>query len=267
MFDIDAFTSGLIINSCTKVYCSKDWDWDTSKQGNFTDFDLWTVLNGKGVLTSNGNSYPVCTGNCFFLYPQKHYTAKHDPKNPLTVIYIHFNSLFTANVEQGFTLCRHILHLDRFKYLLEKVILNYTKKNETEALCWLRVALYEVYEHDKIFEQTGLFLAHYQCVNQICMKIQKNPHGTHRLCQYAREYNYSCDYLGRIFKAYLGVPFSTFLVRTRINYANFLLRTTGKSISQIADFLGYSDSSFFTKQYQKYEGVTPSRYRIICRDS
>ena len=43
--------------------------------------------------------------------------------------------------------------------------------------------------------------------------------------------------------------------------AELLLVTTDKPIKQIAIELGFDDSSYFTKTFKRYAGITPLEYR------
>ena len=43
--------------------------------------------------------------------------------------------------------------------------------------------------------------------------------------------------------------------------AKVLLRQTSLSISAVALEIGFTDQSYFTRLFRKYEGVTPSSFR------
>ena len=47
----------------------------------------------------------------------------------------------------------------------------------------------------------------------------------------------------------------------RVEQAAFLLSTTKLSITSIAMECGFCESSYFTKVFKKYKGVTPKKYR------
>ena len=78
---------------------------------------------------------------------------------------------------------------------------------------------------------------------------------------FANKYGYSSTYLGKIFHKITGVSFSNYLLNARINKAKLLLKTTDYTISEIADELGYYDTSHFINQFKKIVGCSPNAYR------
>ncbi len=69
------------------------------------------------------------------------------------------------------------------------------------------------------------------------------------------------DYLSHLFHQETGQNFSDFINQERIRQAAALLKNTGYPIKQIALLVGYNNTSYFTKQFQKYQNMTPSKYR------
>ncbi|MCC6794529.1 MAG: helix-turn-helix domain-containing protein [Candidatus Hydrogenedentes bacterium] len=58
-----------------------------------------------------------------------------------------------------------------------------------------------------------------------------------------------------------GVSFSQYVARLRIDKAKELLRRTRLGIGEVATRVGISDQSNFTKQFRKFEGLSPVQYR------
>jgi AraC-like DNA-binding protein len=71
----------------------------------------------------------------------------------------------------------------------------------------------------------------------------------------------SADYLTDCFRQELGVTPITYIRRYRIRQACELLRRTDQAITQIAMAVGFSDSSHFTRTFQREVGMTPRAYR------
>ena len=59
----------------------------------------------------------------------------------------------------------------------------------------------------------------------------------------------------------MGESFVNYISSRRIQLAKELLQETGKSITQIADEVGYDNISHFTAVFKRTEGITPSAYR------
>lgn len=64
-----------------------------------------------------------------------------------------------------------------------------------------------------------------------------------------------------------GLSFSQYVARLRIDKAKELLRRTRLGIGEVATRVGISDQSNFTKQFRKFEGLSPIQYREQYRTS
>lgn len=69
------------------------------------------------------------------------------------------------------------------------------------------------------------------------------------------------SYLSQIFKRELGITFTQYLTETRIKYAKDLLSTTGLTISEISEKVGFNQYIYFSKVFKKTVGISPSSYR------
>lgn len=63
--------------------------------------------------------------------------------------------------------------------------------------------------------------------------------------------------LKKCFKLKTGLTITEYLQRKRIDMAEILLTKTDLSIKNVAESVGYSSHSRFTKLYRRYKGVTP----------
>jgi AraC-like DNA-binding protein len=85
-------------------------------------------------------------------------------------------------------------------------------------------------------------------------------------CQELAEHTYvSSSYLARIFKQITGKTVISVLQDIRIEKACRLLCESDASIADIASLCGYADRKFFYSLFSRLVGVTPSAYRIECR--
>ena len=91
--------------------------------------------------------------------------------------------------------------------------------------------------------------------------IEKNYGGSVTLEALARETGLSPKYFCRCFRAVTHRSPIDYLNHYRIECASFLLTSSDMTIAEIAQRCGYSDSSFFIKQFRRYKGTTPKKYR------
>jgi AraC family L-rhamnose operon transcriptional activator RhaR/AraC family L-rhamnose operon regulatory protein RhaS len=65
----------------------------------------------------------------------------------------------------------------------------------------------------------------------------------------------------RMFEAAMGTSPIKYLIGLRIQEASRLLRSTDRSITDIAFDIGFSDSNYFSRQFRKSHGQSPREYR------
>lgn len=69
------------------------------------------------------------------------------------------------------------------------------------------------------------------------------------------------NYIAHVFKDETGYSLMSYVISLRINRAKILLSSTDKSITDVAFECGYSDFNYFSKQFKKLIGITPSQFR------
>ena len=77
----------------------------------------------------------------------------------------------------------------------------------------------------------------------------------------AEEQGVSLGYLSSVFKKETGKTISEFVCIRRMEYAEHLLKTTNLQVQTIALHCGIMDVQYFSKQFKKYKGKTPSQFR------
>jgi len=80
----------------------------------------------------------------------------------------------------------------------------------------------------------------------------------------ARSLDISEGYLSRIFKKETGYTFTNYLIFYRIKLAMNLLKNHRVKVYEVADEVGYSDTTYFSSQFKKVVGMSPSEYQERC---
>lgn len=78
-----------------------------------------------------------------------------------------------------------------------------------------------------------------------------------------QQFHVNAIYLGQLFQKEVGVVFSEYLNRYRLEKAKELLKTSHYRAGEIGKKVGYSDTAYFYKQFKKTVGATPSEWRKI----
>ena len=72
---------------------------------------------------------------------------------------------------------------------------------------------------------------------------------------------YSEDYFGRLFKQQYGCTFQEYLLGRRLQWAYGLLRSSRRSITEIAYEAGFNSHAYFCRRFKKRYGITPLQAR------
>ena len=77
----------------------------------------------------------------------------------------------------------------------------------------------------------------------------------------AKKYSMSVSNFRRIFKIYSGISPKSFIVKSRMAYAEYLLRKTDLSVSEISSRVGYGEVSGFNRIFKQFFRFSPNAYR------
>ena len=75
----------------------------------------------------------------------------------------------------------------------------------------------------------------------------------------------STPYLSTLFKKKMGISFTEYLIRFRLNKACELLEVSELPIQEVALRVVYPDSVQFSKIFKKYKGMAPRNYKTMLR--
>jgi len=84
----------------------------------------------------------------------------------------------------------------------------------------------------------------------------------HTVPSLARLAGLSPTHFSRVFKSSFGTSPIDWLRRERISQAKRRLADTVDDIKEIAEQVGYSDRYFFSKDFKKHTGFTPTQFRV-----
>jgi AraC family transcriptional activator of pobA len=98
-------------------------------------------------------------------------------------------------------------------------------------------------------------------LRQFCKLVEDNFRSNWPTERYASAIDISTASLNRKCRNVLGYSPQRFLAKRRILEAKRLLKFSRLSVSEIADDLGYSDTSYFCRSFKKMTSLTPAKYR------
>ena len=83
----------------------------------------------------------------------------------------------------------------------------------------------------------------------------------------AASLNMSYTWFRRMFRQYTGLAPAQYIAQLKIQKAKELLSITTKTIKEIALELGYESIDYFSTQFKKQTGQTPTQFRATCQGS
>lgn len=98
-------------------------------------------------------------------------------------------------------------------------------------------------------------------VNSIKQYITAHLHMEISLNSTADAFFISPFYLSKIFKEETGFNYIEYVMECKMNKAKELLSTTNMGIGNIIERIGYSQTSYFSRKFKEYTGMTPNEYR------
>jgi AraC-like DNA-binding protein len=258
------------INSLGKHFCKGDWVWDV-RNNQFSDFDLWFVIEGKGQMVVNGLEYNLQGGDCFLFRPGMKLYANNDYDEPLIVINAHFAVLdINENVVQTDTislpqLYRKVSDPVFFVNLLHHMLDCFYRNDRVGAEIWLTAALLEMSFPDISTAPLQTFSRTSEYIRQLYTKINERPGIEYSLKKLSVKAGYSPAHFSRLFKQHTGLSFRESITSARIKQSEYLLASTQYPINQIAAIIGCPDIFLFSKMFKKHTGTPPSEYRKTIR--
>lgn len=78
----------------------------------------------------------------------------------------------------------------------------------------------------------------------------------------AADFGYSREHFSRLFKKATGWTFKAYLTHLRLEDAQDRLLRTQESLSQIARYTGFPNTSSFIAAFKKEYGITPKEFRL-----
>lgn len=250
--------------SFAKILCEPGWKWHRREQ-RLPNYDLFYVWSGEGEVGLNGTVHSVARGSCFLFRPGDDTWAVHNPQRPLTLTYIHFDLAKEPGlVPEPYRVMKDGVEFERLLssyvrlFLVESVF-----GAEEEARLVLKQLMIHLLREDRLEEKPGggdsVQLT--EAIHEVANYIRLNAAAHHRLEDLAARANLSPKYFSTKFKAMIGQSVQAYMIRSRIERAEHLLRFGGLSVSEVSHVLGYRDVFFFSRQFKQHTGKSPSEIR------
>jgi AraC-like DNA-binding protein len=227
------------------------------------------VIAGKGMFRCLGKEYQLEAGDSFFIFPGELVSYTADSIDPWVYrwvgfrgtdvdrmlsqagIGVHRSTVRATNRRRAETLYRQV----------ERVLEESTPGSNYSAGGYFRLLLAEyaraagsglnrsraaAYTSEPMDRAIRWLMVQYS--QQISIEAMARQLGYHR------------THLSKLFKQHTGQSPMNFLLKIRMERAQSLLLQP-LTVEQVASSVGYSDALYFSKQFRKYYGMSPTQYR------
>lgn len=115
----------------------------------------------------------------------------------------------------------------------------------------------------KLFEYSSNVMVSKQCksLQDLRSEIYQQPNRAWSLKQMSAMVNLSPGRLEGIYKSNFGVTCMEDVIASRVNLAKKYLLNSHHTIAEIAELCGYHNGEHFHRQFKKFAGTTPGKYR------
>lgn len=103
-------------------------------------------------------------------------------------------------------------------------------------------------------------------LRRLLEKIETSLDGALTLADLARETGLSEYHMCRAFRLSTGSSPHAFIIQRRLERASEMLRSSNRTITEIAYMCGYSSPSHFSASFRRDMGITPRQYRASLKD-
>ncbi|MFS0722954.1 helix-turn-helix domain-containing protein [Paenibacillus sp. 1P07SE] len=233
---------------------------------------IHTVKKGYGTLDIGGKRYNCRAGDSFVIFPGELFTYTADADTPWEYQWVAFKGVAARPLLEayGVSPLRPVLHhadIRRIRVLYDRIRLAFLTIDspmmaDLEAGGQLRLLL----------RQFGTVPVDYHPVSgnrqsdmerqisQMAMWLSLQYDQNLSIAQIAKTLGYHRTHLSKMFKQVTGHSPSQYLYRVRMQRAESLLGSE-LTIGQVASSVGFPDPLYFSKQFRRWSGLTPTAYR------
>lgn len=219
------------------------------------------IVSGTGTVTIAGQTFHPVAGDTYFLPPNTTHAYKSDKKDPWEKIWVNISgdavhalaALYRVDKVYHYPALDTADLLMKFQYYASRP----NVENMTEKCSSLLVSLF-------CRMSNSLYTPKAETPSPVRRMLDYiNLHETDviRIEQLAAACEKSTSQAERLFRAEMGIPPYRYILNRKLELAKELLRETGMSVRDIADYLSFEDEFYFSGLFRRKVGVSPSAYR------
>ena len=227
-----------------------------------SSFEFITVTEGKMTVTVDKTQYLLRKGDSVLVFPnQVHEFSTPDHSRHTLCIFSTklvkaYSTLIKEKVPVNNKFAFEQFYIEKMNKLCEKYSI-IQMKGLLYSICGAfdRQAEYKKREEDRV-----------ELLSSIFAFVEANYSKNCSLTDLSEHTSYHYVYLSKYFKGCIGISFTDYVNRYRVNEACYRLRNNpNDTILQIAMDCGFDSLRTFNRNFKKFMNITPSDYQANCR--
>ena len=244
----------------------------TAMHAHTNHLEIQYISGGKAHIRISGHSYNVQKGDVVIYNAGILHDERANPDCGMSFYNCGIKNFQLSYLPNGHLLAhdvKPILHAGNmanniqsiFQILFEQIS---KKKKDSSSVCYyllnaLLTILINQLPQEKLTQRNKFDVSFQECKSFIDEHFTENI-SVEELSKIA---NMSISGFSHHFKKNFGLSPIQYLIHLKIGFAQKLLITTDKSITEISMILGYDNISYFNNQFKKFVGTSPQNYRKL----
>ncbi|MDU2674061.1 MAG: AraC family ligand binding domain-containing protein [Clostridium sp.] len=225
------------------------------------------VTEGKGIFTINGKTYQLKKGDAFLMCPGEQIYYEADKKNPWCYAWIGMQGVKVESYLKKTAFANSpIIHYskdDQLSLLYIKLQKAYSSDSRSRELL-VNSVLYEILHflinsvpNEKSDKDHNEKIYLNKIISYCAINIDKQI----KVSELAQYLGLDRSYLTRLFKSEMKISLKDYILKTKIDEANDLLKNTDLPINVISRSVGFDDPLYFSRIYKEKQKISPKNYR------
>lgn len=238
------------------------------------DYHVHFILSGRGTLEMAGNVYSLRRGQIFVTVPGVDVFYYSEPEDPWHYAWVSFNGskaelyLEKAGLTKECPVRELYGEPEEFLTIIEEILNHHevTVANELTrtALLYQILALMVNSQNENLERQKKPLPHDYSPDVYVdnALNYIHNHYAHAKVSDIASYIGITRSYLTHIFKEKMEISPQEYLLSYRLEQGSRLLRTTGMSVQEVAESIGYENPLTFSKMFKNVYGLSPKNYRL-----
>lgn len=243
--------------------------------------EISLILSGKATFYVNHNAFPVGEGSVFLNGVSETHSIAADLDSPLHMLFMGFVIDPTENDLSIAALRRFFYHPPKRILPCERAMIESFRSVMTEVhatdmmsssliaahMQTLLCTLYRGAEKSGVSnrDRNSYEYSDNRLIYNVLEYLNSQEGLDENLSQISDRLGYSYAWLEKQFKEVMGETLSGYHMRRRFEQAKHDL-CRGKSVTDVAAYLGYSSASTFSRAFRRYYGLSPSKFLKMSGD-